>query len=74
MARCPNCGGFMQYHMTGGGSYYTCLCGFGTRDIVITYSNTTQDSKPSRIVYGANYRVVEVLDDEQRSKILRKIT
>lgn len=68
MTRCPNCGCFMQYHITGGGSYCTCSCGFDTRNIIITYSNTTQG------VYVANYRVVMILDDEQRSKILRKIT
>lgn len=65
MARCPNCGScFMQYHITGGGSYYTCSCGFDTRNIIITYSNTTQDSKPSQIVYSVNYRIVEIWDDE----------
>lgn len=52
LCKCPKCGDFMEFHMTyncGQPSiFYTCSCGFDTRNNYTIYSNKTTLNKTSQ--------------------------
>lgn len=52
--KCPNCGNYCTPNLTSTMHYFTCVCGFDSRNIKVEYTNNTKS-----IIINSNQKEIK---------------